>query len=156
MPYLAATELTLLLPAGPSIGASTKPLTLGETGSIIAEISAELDGAAAKSGYAVPIPSSVEQAWGQMQHWTRMGAGAQVLGIIFPNLGGPGGQATLAKTYREAYDAALKMLRKGEVVLVGAPEDTTGEGRELPRSYSTSNPMATVGVEPTIDMDRQW
>lgn len=151
--YLAATELSLLLPAGPSIGASTMPLTLGETGSVIAEISAELNGAAAKAGYAVPISSTATAAWAQMQHWTRMGAGAQVLGIIFPNLGGPGGQTTLAKTYREAYDAALKMLRKGEVVLVGAAEDATGQGRELPRSYSTSNPAATVGVAPAIDMD---
>jgi len=154
--YLAATELTLLLPAGPSIGASTMPLTLGETGSIIAEISAELDGAAAKAGYAVPVSSTATSAYAQLQHWTRLGAAAQVLGIIYPNLGGPGGQVTLAKTYQDAYQAALTMLRKGEVSLVGAAGDTSGAGRELPRSYSTSNPAATVGVLPTIDMDREW
>jgi hypothetical protein len=153
--YLAATELSLLLPAGPSIGASTAPLTLGETGSIIAEIEAELDGAAAKAGYAVPVSSVATSAYAQMQLWTRLGAGAQVLGIIYPNLGrGGGGAMPLAQTYREAYEAALKMLRKGEIVLVGAGEDTSGAGRELPRSYSTSNPAATVGVEPQIDMDR--
>jgi len=154
--YLAASELALLLPAGPSLGASTMPLTLGETGSVIAEISAELDGAAAKAGYAVPISSTATSAFAQLQHWCRLGAGAQVLGIIYPNLGGPGGQLTLASTYRAAYEQALKMLRKGEVVLVGAGTDTSGEGRELPRSYSTSNPVATVGVLPTIDMDREW
>jgi len=154
--YLAATELTLLLPAGPSIGTNTAPLTLGETGSIIAEISAELDGAAAKAGYAVPVSSTATSAFAQMQHWCRLGAGAQVLGIIYPNLGGPGGQVTLAKTYQDAYQAALAMLRKGDVILVGAAEDATGEGREFPRSYSTSNPAATVGVLPTIDMDRIW
>jgi hypothetical protein len=38
--------------------------------------------------------------------------------------------------------------------LIGAAEDTTGAGREFPRSYSTSNPLATVGVDPQIDMDR--
>lgn len=154
--YLAASELTGQLPAGPSIGASTMPLRLDETATIIAEIAAELNGAAAKAGYAVPISSTATAAFAQMQLWTRYGAGAQVLSIFFPNLGGPGGQTTLAKTYREAYDAALKMLRKGEVVLIGASEDTSGAGRELPRSYSTSNPTATVGVEPTIDMDREW
>jgi len=154
--YLQASELTLLLPAGPSIGANTAPLTLGETGSIIAEISAELDGAAAKAGYVVPVSSAATSAFAQMQHWCRLGAGAQVLGIIYPNLGGPGGQVTLASSYQAAYQAALAMLRKGDVLLVGAPEDTTGAGREFPRSYSTSNPTATVGVSPTIDMDREW
>lgn len=154
--YLTATELVVLLPAGPSIGASTRPVNSGETGTIIAEISAELDGAAAKAGYAVPISSTATVAFAQMQHWARMGAGANVLEIIFPNLGGPGGAVNIAATYRKAYEDALQRLRKGEITLIGAAEDTSGEGRELPRSYSTSNPFATVGVEPTIDMDRVW
>lgn len=152
--YLAATELTALLPGGPTIGASTRPLMLGEVGSVIAQISGELDGAAAKAGYAVPISSTATVAFAQMQHWTHMGAGAQVLAIIFPNMGGPGGRAAIADVYRKAYEDALKALRKGETALVGAAEDTAGGARELPRSYSESNPAATVGVIPTIDMDR--
>lgn len=154
--YLTAAELVHLLPAGPTIGDSTRPLTIGEVGTIIYEISAELDGAAAIAGYTVPVTPTTAPGWAQMQHWTRLGAGAQVLGIIYPNLGGPGGQSSLAKTYQDAYAAALRALRKSEIVLVGAAEDTTGEGRELPRSYSTSNPTATVGVTPTIDMDSEF
>jgi hypothetical protein len=154
--YLTATELIVLLPAGPSIGASTRPVNVGETGSVIAEIEAELDGAAAKAGYAVPISTSATVAFAQMQHWARMGAGAAVLDIIFPSISGPGGGVTVADHYRQAYQDALRALRRGETVLIGAAEDPSGAGRELPRSYSTSHPGATVGVEAQIDIDRVW
>ena len=152
-PYVSATELTLILPPNVSIGTNTSPLALGEVGSMIAEISAELDAAAAGAGYGVPIPTGATMAWSQMQRYTKQGAAAQVLKTIFPNLGGPGGKANLADDYWAAYQAALKAIRKGEIVFVGAGADAGGGGRELPRSYSTSNSGATAGVPPTFDMD---
>lgn len=154
MAYIGATELTLVLPAGISIGTNTSPLTLGEVASVIVEISAELDAAAAARGYVVPVGTSATSAYAQMQRWAKLGAGAQILGVLFPNLPGQtGGRTTLASEYRQSYQDALKALRKGDIPLVGATEDATSTVRELPRSYSSSNPVATVGVEPTIDMD---
>lgn len=38
MGYIGAEELTLILPAGVSIGTNTSPFTLGEVGSVITEI----------------------------------------------------------------------------------------------------------------------
>lgn len=149
--YLNATELSSMLPLGATIGTNTTPLTLAEVGSVIFEVSAELDAAAAAAGYAVPILSPASSgptyAYAQMQRWAREGAGAFVLFTLY------GGENALAKDYRAAYQATLKLLRKGELPLIGAGADAGGEGRELPRSYSTSNPTATVGVEPHLDMD---
>lgn len=158
MGYIGATELTLILPAGVSIGTNTSPFTVGEVASVIVEVSAELDAAAAAAGYAVPIspPASGGPSIGyaQMQSITKKGVGAVVLRAIFPNLpGAPGGKTSLADTYAASYEAALKMIRKGELPIVGAGSSTGGDGRELPRSYSTSNPAATAGVLPTIDLD---
>lgn len=156
--YIGATELTLILPAGVSIGTNTVPFTLGEVGSVIMEVSAELDAAAAAGGYAVPIinPASggPTVAFGQMVGYAKKGVGAQLLRTIFPNISNaPGSRATLGDQYAKAYEDALKLLRKGELPLIGAPSDTSGTGRELPRSYHTSNPAATVGVTPHLDMD---
>lgn len=151
--YIGASELSLILPANVSIGTNTQPLTLGEVASVIVEVSAELDSAAAAAGYAVPVSTAATSAYAQMQRWCKQGAGAAVLGIIFPNLGGPGARSSLADDYRTAYRDALKALRKGEMPLIGASPGAAGEGRELPRSYSTSNPTATAGVLPTLDLD---
>lgn len=152
--YLNATELTLLLPQNIDIGASTLPLALGEITTMITEIEAELDSAAAVAGYAVPVSSSATSGFALMQKWTRDGAAARVLGVLFPGMGGPGASGTLASEYRAAYQAALAALRKGEMALVGAAEDTTGTGvRELPRSYSTSNSGATTGILPHVTLD---
>lgn len=154
MPYLVASELTTVLPAGVSIGTNTAPLTLGEVGSIIAEISAELDGAAAGAGYTVPVSSVATQAYTQMQSWTKQGAGARVLNIIFPNVsGGPGSRTTLAAEYAAAYRDALKALRRGEMPLVGADHDAGEGARELARSYATSETTATAGVDPVFNVD---
>lgn len=156
--YIGATELTLILPAGVSIGTNTSPFTIGEAASVIVEISAELDAAAAAAGYAIPIapPASGGPTVGyaQMVGLAKKGVGAVILRTLFPNVGNaPGGRSTLADQYAKAYDDALKMLRKGELPIVGAGGDTSGTGRELPRSYSTTNPNATAGVLPTIDLD---
>lgn len=161
MAYISATELTQFLPQNVNITPTSAPLTDVEVLTIIGEISAELDSAAAAAGYAVPLtpPASggASSAFLQMQRWTKMGAGWQVLGIIFPSLpGAAGGGNSLASDYRDAYQAALLALRKGETPLVGAPTDESGGGRELPRSYSTSNPCATAGVVPQIEIDRVW
>ena len=153
MPYITASELTVALPQNITITPTSLPLTQGEVGSLIAEVCAELDSAAAAAGYAVPIDPTATVAYAQMQRWTRQGAGAAVLGVLFPNMGGPGGQTTLADQYRAAYQAALLALRKGDLPLVGAGEDTGSGGRELPRSFSTSNPGASTGIAPHVTLD---
>lgn len=162
MAYLSATELTMILPANVSIGTNTDPFTLGEVASVIYRVGANFDAAAAAAGYAVPLapPASAgaTQAWAQAQQIVLDGAAAIVLGVIFPNMtgGGRGGdRVTVADRYQKAYDDALKMLRDGNLPLVGAPTSTGEEARELPRSFTTSNPGASeaaVMASPMIDI----
>lgn len=135
-----------------TITASSMPLAIGEVATIIEQISVEIDGAAAAGGYAVPISSTATAAWSQVQLLAVRGAAWMVLDTLYPSMR-PGDTSSTAKDYRDAYMAALERLRKGDMLLVGAPEDTTGAGRQLPRSYSTSNPGATSGVVPLIGMD---
>lgn len=154
MPYLNASELSLLLPQNIDIGASTAPLAYGEVTRLIWEVEAELDSAAAVAGYAIPVSSTATSAFTLMQKWTRDGAAARVMQILFPNMGGPGGQTSLAADYRAAYQAALVSLRKGESVLPGAADDASGSVRALPRSYSTTaGSSATTGVAPHVTLD---
>lgn len=138
MPYIGATELSLILPAHVSIGTNTDPLTLGEVGSIIAEVSGRLDGVAAAAGYSVPIASTATVAYAAVQGVVKDGVAARILSILFPNMG-PGSKAGLSTDYRAAYDDAIKAIRAGEFTLVGAGRDTGETSRALPRSYGTSN-----------------
>lgn len=156
MAYISATDLTLILPAGVSIGTNTAPYTLAEIAVAISEISAELDGAAAAAGYTVPIvpPASggPTTAYQQMQLLAKKGVGALVLRAIFPGLGAAG-KSTLADSYEVSYRDAIKLIREGKMPLIGAGSSAGSDGRELPRSNYTSDTSATVGVTPTIDMD---
>jgi hypothetical protein len=149
--YFGATEL--ILPAHVNIGTvvtQSVPLTWAIVGSIITEVSAELDGAAAAAGYAVPVTSPASGGptvgYGQMVGIAKKGVAARVLGNIFPNLPGAGSKASLVDEYRKEYQAALDAIRGGKLPIVGAAADTSDGGRLLPRSFSTSNTCATSGV----------
>lgn len=157
MSYLSATELSLLLPQGVSIGTNTDPLTLGEVASVIFEVSAELDGTLAQAGYDVPIASTATGAYAQLQRWTRHGAAYEVMRILVPNMGSPGASSTLAEEYRQAYENALKMIRDGQISLVGVGFSSGETGRTLPRSFSTTNTGAdAIERGATSQFPRTW
>jgi hypothetical protein len=107
--------------------------------SIIFEVEAELDGYAAAAGYSVPVSTAATYAFGTMQLQTKNGAGARVLGILFPNMGGPGGKATLATDYQTAYMTFVRSLRDGKVALVGAGLSGGEEARALPRAGAAAS-----------------
>jgi len=145
MPYLAATELTVILPQGASVGATTIPLNYGEVATIIAQFSAEVDGYLSAAGYSIPISITATQAYAQVQGIVTAGAAARVLDILMPNAGG--GTTTLASEYRDAYEKALKAIADRKMSLPGAGQDTGETGRALPRSFSTSEPTADAAAE---------
>ncbi len=154
MAYIDASTFVLTLPGmtNATITGSSVPLTIGEVATICEQISAEVDGAAAAGGYAIPVATGASEAYSQLQLITYRGAAWMVLDTLYPSMR-PGDVNTTAKDYRDAYMAALALLRAGDLVLIGAPPASEGAGRELPRSYSTSNPTATSGVVPLIGMD---
>jgi hypothetical protein len=152
MPYLSATPVVDLLPGVPTVTGSSIPLTTSEVATIIARVSAEVDSALAGAGYAVPVDPGAS-GYAFVQEICNYGTSWKVLRAFFPNLGGPGGNLGLASEYRDAYQTALAAIRAGTETIVGAALDTSGQGRNLLRSYSTSNPEATAGVMPHIDMD---
>lgn len=156
MSYLSASEIAVILPAGASIGTNTIPLALGEVGSIIGQVSAEVDGYLAAAGISVPISTSATQAYPQVQRIVTYGVAAQILSTLFPNTGG--GRTTTASEYKDSYEKALKMIADKKLILVGASPDTGEAGRALPRSYSTSNSgdeAAEFSASPMIPMDWQ-
>lgn len=146
MPYIGATELGGFLPnAVPTLTGSSRPFTMGEVATIIERVSVELDGAAAVSGYLVPIPTTATAAYGQMAMYTTWGAGCQILRVLFP--GGVGAEMPLAQDYCNDYQNVLERLRTNLVVLEGAPTDTSEGNRTLPRSLKQGDPTATSGVQ---------
>lgn len=150
MGYFGATELTLIMPPGVTIGTNTIPITLNEVATMIAEVSADLDTVAAGRGYAVPVsPTAATIAYLAMQQAAKQGVGARILQTLFPNMGGPGGKSTLADEYAAAYKAFKDGIRKGELVLPGAPMAATG-GRVLPRSRSTSGEPTGMSASPAF------
>lgn len=145
MPYVGATELTLILPAGVSIGTNTVPINLGEVATMLGEISASIDTAAAGKGYDVPIATGATIAYAAVQQAVKQGAGARILNTLFPNMGGPGSKTTVAGEYKQAYDDFVKGLKDGTVALPGASMSTTS-GRALPRSRSTTDLPVPTGM----------
>ena len=156
-PYIGATELAGLLPnAVPTLTGSSRPLTLSEVATIIDRVSVELDSAAAIAGYTVPISSTATQAYAQMALYNSWGAACLTLKTIFPG-GAPGaGELPLAMDYCNAYAAVLERLRTKMEILPGAPQDTSGAYRELARSLSTSDPIATSGVVPQAQVGMKF
>lgn len=137
--YAGATEITPMLPAGVSIGTNTAPWTVAAVGSLICEISAEIDSAVAGAGYGVPVSSTATVAYARLQYLCKQGVCWQVLKPIFPDMGGPGDKVTLAGEYRKAYQDGLAAIRAGQEALIGASSNTSDAGRVLPRSKSSSN-----------------
>lgn len=152
MAYVGATELSLILPAGVSIGTNTNPITLGEVATMLAEVSAQIDVTAAGKGYDVPIATGATIAYAAVQQAVKQGAGARILNTIFPNMGGPGGKTNLAGTYEAAYEAFIKGLKDGTVALPGASMSSTS-GRALPRSRSTSGEPTGYSASPFFPID---
>lgn len=157
MAYLSATagELNMMLPERLRVtGSSVPDITSAQT--FINGISAELDSAAAHAGYTTPISSTASYAYGLMQNYTGYGAAWRVLSVMMPNQGGPKDTVQLSSTYRDAFERALAGLRDGTITLMGAAEQGGGvnAGRLLPRSYYTSNPNASTGIIPRVDIDQ--
>lgn len=146
--YLNATDLTLILPAGVSIGTNTIPLTLDEVATIISKFEAEADGYAAAAGYAVPVATGATYGFGIMRQAIENGAAAFVLGVLFPTMGGPGDKTSLAVTYRNAYNDFKRDIAKGNLTLVGASPGADGGGRALPRTGSTASSRVPIDWEP--------
>lgn len=141
--YISATEMNPFLPGGVTITGSSSPIAIGDVASYIGEISAELDGIAAAKGYQVPLsPTTATTAYAQMQLAAKNGVGAWIMQTLFPNLGGPADKTSLAAEYRQAYKDFRDALRTGELTLVGAAADRGSSGRALPRSFSSSHPVA--------------
>lgn len=158
MPYLTGTQLAQILPG--TYSAQTNP-NIAELDALVGYISAEVDGAAAAAGYVVPITPAASggptEGNFQLSMIVQLGAGWHALRRAFPNMGGPGDQSSMAAEYRDAYNQKIKDLESGNLVIIGANTDTSGSGgRQLPRSYSTSNREATSGVTPHVTMGDLW
>ena len=143
--YISATDVTVTLPAPATVGTNTVPLTLAEVATWCDEVGAEIDGAAAAAGYAVPISPSSTGAYAQVRRLAKTGVAAQILGVLAPNVPAAGGKMSLASEYRQAYETALERLREGKLPLVGATSESGDGARELPRSFESSNVGATLG-----------
>src|SRR5690349_1915335 len=104
MTYVGATDLVGLLPAMPTITASSVPLTMTEVAGIIGRIEANVEGAAAAAGYTVPIPTTATGAFSQVQDAVVQGAGWRVHRRLYPNMGGPADKSSLAAEMRDAYN----------------------------------------------------
>lgn len=141
--YVGATEVTLILPAPVSIGTNTGPLTLSEVASAIQRYGARVNIAAAGAGYAVPVSPSALDAYSMIQDAVIQGVAGWIMGIYGPNVpAGPG--STLAGQFTKAYEDFLEQLRDGDILLPDVGRDT--EGRQLPRSFETTNIAAAASV----------
>lgn len=108
---------------------------------MIFEIESEIDGFAAAAGYAVPIATGATYGFAAMKQAIKQGAGAAVLNVLFPTMGGPGDKTSLSATYRQAYQDFKKALAAGNLTLVGASTAGDGGGRILPRAGTVASPL---------------
>jgi hypothetical protein len=151
MSYTDASALAAFLPANqglPILTASSFP-NLNGAATIIAMVSAELDGAALAAGYSVPIPSTASAARLQMSQYTLEGAAARALRTLLPHLA-PNDQVNYASILDTQYRQALDHIRQGHTLLVDAPRDTGAE-RPLPRSNFTKDPTSSWDLPLTQD-----
>lgn len=147
MGYWAASEFAGRLPQAvlgqEVITGSSNPIDLTQAQQILDEHSAEFDSAAAHAGYLTPISSAASQAWNLARLVVYNGARAHVMQTI-----NVGRDASLSGEYRAAYLRAIEDIMRGNLPLVGAPNDTGESGRSLPRSSGIGSPMISASWMP--------
>lgn len=149
--YIAATEIADLLPRSqpsyPLVTATSNPVNFTKLDAIVLDIEAELNGAAAAGGYAVPINSSASYAFQQMHLFARYGAAAEALEAIFPG-SASNDKSFLGSEYRAAYQKALADLASGALTLPGAGISTGEDARLLPVWSGQPSPNITMDWQP--------
>lgn len=134
--YIGTDDLLAALPAGFTITGSSLPQNLADVASTITRFEGEVDGFVAAAGYQVPVATAATYAYATLQQAVTNGVAAWVLGILYPNAGGPSDKTALSSTYRQAYLDFQKSISSGKLALVGAAPagDTSGSGRVLPQA----------------------
>lgn len=119
--YWAATALApfLVRPIAASmmVTASSAPLDLLNFQTMIDQKSGEFDQAAARAGYAVPIPPTATQGFQVAMRVTRDGAIADALRLIYT-----GPDQKYVDRYEQAFQNALKEIIAGNRTIPGAAE----------------------------------
>jgi hypothetical protein len=131
MGYIDATTLSRFMPQRLELTATSIP-DIDTTDLICDAISAELDAAALRGGWAVPIASGATGAFNVMRLYAQYGAGWHVLE---QRLGDGNTAVSRAVEYRDAYLRAIAALEQGTMQLPGADHAGSDE-RVLPLSNS--------------------
>lgn len=131
--YIDATTLSLRMPQRLEITASSIP-NIDVAQAICDEIGDELNAAALRGGWSVPVSSGATGAFNVMKLYNQYGAGWHVLE---QRLGDGNTAVSRAVEYRDAYKAAIKALETGALQLPGAAQ-AGGSERVLPLSNSGS------------------
>lgn len=149
MGYIDASALTGFMPKRFEITASSVPdLAIAQVWCDL--IGAELNAAALKGGWEVPVATGATVAYGIMALYNQYGAGWHVLEQRL-GYGGTDGQSDRAVEYRKAYQAALKGLELGTIQLPGAAQADSSE-RVLPLSNSGRS-GCSCGCSPCVGGD---
>lgn len=155
--YLGATEITSRLPAPVQVTGSSVPISLSEVASWIQAVGAGVNAAAAAAGYALPVsPTGSPDAYAQLGEIVADGVTCKILRVLAPHVTSSTRQVTVADSYCKAYEQAMKDLREGTLILPDAPQDTSGVGRELPRSWESSGEATLGGASPMMSTRTVW
>lgn len=114
MAYTSAS-LVAARDTGRVLSATSRP-NLDQLGDFILDAAAELDGILRSRGYSVPVPSTATSAFQLLRAYNNLGAICSVESAAV--------NSSKEKTACEAWEAAKKMLRDGDIEL-DAPKDTS-------------------------------
>lgn len=145
MGYWVATDLAQYLPqlviGSYLVTPTSNPVNASQFQAIINMKSAEFDQAAAKAGYAVPIPTTASQGWITAQNVVRSGAIAAALYQIYT-----GPDAKYIDRYETSFQMAIKAIAAGDMLIPNAPWDVSGDNL-YPIYSGIASPVfnATIG-----------
>ena len=147
---VSEVEESLKLPLGffQDVPSATKP-SLSEVEKIIKDVASEIDAAADKAGYTIPITG--EKALQIVRGYSLTGVSGRVEEILWAEVGKPN-QAPRQETRSRQFEKALLRLSGHGITLVDQPKATSSSHR-LPRSYGQEHaddadmaPVVTRGM----------
>lgn len=118
--YCTLDDVSPLISAIGELGDETQ-LTQAGAGTLITQVSAEIDGYLRARGYVIPVTDN--EALATLRATCMSGSAARILRSLFPATTGVSGDAGAAASHEKTYQAGLDLIDKG-----GLAADMTRSG----------------------------
>lgn len=141
--YCTLDDVSPLISAIGELGDETQ-LTQAGAGTLITQVSAEIDGHLRARGYVIPVTDT--EALATLRATGMSGSAARILRSLFPSATGVSGDAGAAAAHEKAYERGLDLIDDG-----GLAADMVRSGNSIAYDFDDYSDVTTETRKPTSE-----